>query len=131
MQIYSNTFSTTLLPLYKQNTPTHDELAYDMYKVLKSCDKHTKQYRKSIALVAAMRLKCHQPNESLEILSIYDDIDVNIRYIRILSYTHLNQFDHVFRLLEMTLTTTANNEAVPKIPDQLVKHYKNRTKAFH
>lgn len=95
-----------------------------MYKVLKSCDNHTKQYRKSIALVAAMRLKCHQPNESLEILSIYDDIDVNIRYVRILSYTHLNQFDQVFRLLGMTLTTTANNQPVPKIPDQLVKHYK-------
>lgn len=91
-----------------------------MYNELKLCDKHTKQYRKSIALVAAMRLKCHQPNESLEILSIYDDIDVNIRYIRILSHTHLNQFDHVFRLLEMTLASTVNNQSIPKIPDQLV-----------
>lgn len=92
--------------------------------MLKSCDKHTKQYRKSIALVAAMRLKCHQPNESLEILSIYDDIDVNIRYIRVLSYTHLNQFDRVFPLLEMTLTSTVNNQPVPKIPDQLVTKLK-------
>lgn len=92
-----------------------------MYKELKSCEQHTKQYRKSIALVAAMRLKHHQPSESLEILSIHNDIDVNIRYVRILSYTYLNQFDHVLRLLEMTVASTANHQSIPKIPDQLVR----------
>lgn len=91
-----------------------------MYKELKLCDRHTKQYRKSIALVAAMRLKHHESNECLEILSIHNDIDVNIRYVRMLAYTHLNQFEHVFRLLEMTIAPTANNQTIPKIPDQLV-----------
>lgn len=90
-----------------------------MFNELKQRGQHTKQYRKSIALVAAMRLKRHQADESLEILSIYDDIDVNIRYIRILSHLYLDQFDQVFRLLEMTITP-ASNEKAPKIPDQLV-----------
>lgn len=112
----------------KQNTPIHDELAYDLYNELKSCDQHTKQYRKSIALVAAMRLKRHKPNESLEILSIYDDIDVNIRYVRILSYTYLNQFDEVLRLLEITVTSTADQQTIPKIPDQLVKRQPKKQK---
>lgn len=93
----------------------HDEIAYNLYNELKETGLHTKQYRKSIALVAAMQIKRHQPNTSLEILSIYDDIDVNIRYVRILSYLYLNQFDQVFRLLRMTCTDQA-----PKIPDQLV-----------
>lgn len=102
-----------------QNTAVHDELAYDMYKELKERGQHIKQFRKSIALVAAMRLKRHQPDESLEILSIHDDIDVNTRYVRILSYTYSNQFDQVFRLLEMTIAPTKTGQA-PKIPDQLV-----------
>lgn len=105
---------------HKQNTSMHDELAYNMYKELKLCDQHKKQHRKSIALVAAMRLKQHQPNESLEILSIYDDIDVSVRYVRMLAYTHLNQFERVFRLLEMTTANTATNRTIPKIPDHLV-----------
>lgn len=104
---------------YAQNTPIHDELAYDMYKELKECGQHARQYRKSIALVAAMRLKRHQPDESLEILSIYDDLDVNIRYVRILSYTFLTQFEEVFRLLEMTIAPTHTDKII-KIPDQLV-----------
>lgn len=130
MQNYANSFKHISNNTHKQNTTSHDELAYDMYKMLKSCDKHTKQYRKSIALVAAMRLKCHQPNESLEILSIYDDIDVNIRYVRILSYMHLNKFDQVFRLLEMTLTSTAQNQPVPKIPDELVTTIRKQKRIF-
>lgn len=90
-----------------------------MYQELKECGQHAKQYRKSIALVAAMRLKRHQPNESLEILSIHDDIDVNIRYVRILSYTFLTQFEEVFRLLELTLSSNHTNQII-KIPNQLV-----------
>lgn len=86
---------------------------------MKERNQHTKQYRKSIALVAAMRLKRYQPDESLEILSIYDDIDVNIRYMRALSHTYLNQFNQVFRLLEMTIAEP-DNDRKPKIPDQLV-----------
>lgn len=97
----------------------HAELAYDMYKELKSGGHHTKQYRKSIALVAAMRLKRHQPNESLDILSIHNDIDVNIRYVRTLSYADLNQFDQVFRLLEMTIASQHTDQTI-RIPDQLV-----------
>lgn len=99
-----------------QNTAQHDQLAFDLYNELKESGLSTKQYRKSIALVAAMKLKCHQPDESLDILSIYDDIDVNIRYVRMMSLAYLNQFDQVFRLLQMTCT-----EQAPKIPDQLVK----------
>ncbi|XP_055323929.1 pentatricopeptide repeat-containing protein 2, mitochondrial-like [Sitodiplosis mosellana] len=105
---------------YRLNTPNHDELAYDMYNELKACGQHEKQYRKSIALVAAMRLKRHQPDESLEILSIHDDIDVNIRYVRILSYTFLAQFEEVFRLLEMTLAPTHTDQII-KIPDHLLQ----------
>lgn len=93
-----------------------------MYNKLKECGQHAKQYRKSIALVAAMRLKRHQPDESLEILSIHDDIDVNIRYVRILSYTFLTQFEEVFRLLEMTVAPTYTNQTI-KIPDMLVIFY--------
>lgn len=89
-----------------------------MYKELKETGLLTKQYRKSIALVAAMRLKQHQPEQSLEILSIYDDIDVNIRYVRMLSNLYLNRFDEVFRLLKMTTI-----EKAPKIPDQLVNQH--------
>lgn len=103
-----------------QNTPIHDELAYDMYKELKECGRHASQYRKSIALVAAMRLHRHQPDESLEILSTYDDVDVNIRYVRILSYTFLTQFEEVFRLLELTIASPHTNK-ITKIPDQLVR----------
>lgn len=104
---------------FTQNTPIHDELAYDMYKELRECGQHLKQYRKSIALVAAMRLKRHQSDESLEILSIYDDIDVNIRYVRILSHVYLNQFDEAFLLLEMTLASPHTDQVI-KVPDQMV-----------
>lgn len=90
-----------------------------MYKELKECGTHTKQYRKSIALVAAMRLKHHRPDESLEILSIHDDIDVNIRYMRILSHAYLKQFDEVFRLLELTISSPYTNNVI-KIPNHLV-----------
>lgn len=119
MEIYSNVIHVFMYK-YAQNTPIHDELAYDMYKELKNCGQHAKQYRKSIALIAAMRLKRHQPEESLEILSIFDDFDVNIRYVRILSYTFLTQFEDVFRLLEMTLEPTHTDKII-KIPDQLVR----------
>lgn len=67
-----------------------------------------------------MRLKCHQPTESLDILSIHNDIDVNIRYVRMLSHTYLNQFDEVFRLLEITLAPHNQKGQIPKIPYQLV-----------
>lgn len=102
-----------------QNTEVHNELAYDKYKELKESGQHTKQHRKSIALVAAMRLNQHQPNESLEILSIHNDIDVNIRYVRMLSYAYLKQFHEVIRLLRMTITPPIN-VTPPKIPKQLV-----------
>lgn len=105
---------------FMQNTPIYDEHAYRMYNELKEYKTHTKQYRKSIALVAAMRLKCHRPDQSLEILSIHDDIDVNIRYVRILSHAHLNQFDQVFRLLKLTLQSSHTDKTI-KIPEQLVR----------
>lgn len=90
-----------------------------MYKRLKECGRHTEQYRKSIALVAAMRLRRKQPNDSLEILSIHDDTDVNIRYIRILAHSYLQQFDDVLRLLKMTISS---NKTI-LIPDQLVNTF--------
>lgn len=120
--MYGNLFKFHIhsnIRTHTQNTPMHDEQAYDMYKELKECGELAKQYRKSIALVAAMRLKRHRPDESLEILSIHDDIDVNIRYVRILSHAYLNQFNEVFRLLELTIASPYT-ENVIKIPEQLV-----------
>lgn len=91
-----------------------------MYNELKMRGDHTKQYQKSIALVAAMRLKWRQAEESLEILSIHDDTSVNIRCIRILSYAYLSRFDDVFRLLEMSFTPSIHTNEIIKVPIQLV-----------
>lgn len=94
-------------------------MAYNLYKELYKNGLHTQQYRKSIALIAAMRLKRHKPEDCLEILSIHDDTDVTTRYVRMLAYAYMKHFDEVFRLLRMT-TEVKQTGTVPKIPDQLV-----------
>lgn len=76
------------------------------------CDQHANQYRKTIALVRVIRLKRHQPDESLEILSIHDDIGINIRNVEFLSYTFPSQFEEIFRLLEMTITLTHTDQTI-------------------
>lgn len=96
-----------------------------MYEELKQLDRHKKQYRKSVALVGAMKLRANQPDECLEILSIFDD-DSNkeIRYVRILANADLNNFEEVFRLLRLTIKPHDQRqyefESIPKIPNQLV-----------
>lgn len=95
---------------------------------MKKLDRHKKQYRKSAALIGAMKLRTNQPDECLEILSIFDD-DNNkeVRYIRILAYAELNNFEQVFRLLRLTIKPIDqrkfDTESVPKIPYQLVTSF--------
>ncbi|XP_031628867.1 pentatricopeptide repeat-containing protein 2, mitochondrial-like isoform X2 [Contarinia nasturtii] len=124
----SNEINAIIFATYfRLNTPMHNQLAYDMYKNLKDQGTHIKQYRKSIGLVAAMQLRLENPDKSLEILSIYDDTDVNIRYVRILSHVHLHQFDDAFRLLEMTI---ASPKAI-LIPDQLLQKIEGKMRKLH
>lgn len=81
----------------------------------------SKQYRKTFALIAEMKRKENHPEECLEILAPHNDIDVNIRYVRILAYLDLNQFDEVFRLVRMTVDTKSiDGKNIPKIPNELV-----------
>lgn len=103
---------------YTQNTPVHDQLAFDLYKDLNERGQTT-QYPKSIALVAAMKLRRHKPEESLEILSTSYDKHIEIRYVRILTHAYLYQFDEVFQLLEMTIESPYT-EYVSRVPKQLV-----------
>lgn len=56
-------------------------------------------------------------------LSPYDDVDVGVRYVRLMAHLKLNEFDQVFRLLRLTISGvpgTKATQALPKIPDQLV-----------
>lgn len=71
-----------------------------------------------------MKRRENHPEECLEILAPHNDIDVNIRYVKILAHLDLNQFDQVFRLVRMTIDKKpVDGKNVPKIPIQLVTIY--------
>lgn len=74
-----------------------------------------------MALIAEMKRREGQLHECLDILRPHNDIDVNIRYIKILVNIDLNRFDEVFRLARITTDSNDDNgKNVPKIPNQLV-----------
>lgn len=82
----------------------------------------SKQFSKTAAILAAIRLKHKQPQKCLEILSGRGDYDVFVRYIRTMAHLQLNEYSEVIRLIRLTITQPrmASSNSMPKIPDQLV-----------
>lgn len=119
----SNAITSIIFATYFQlRTKKHRQCAFQLYEQLNDIGQWKHQFRKSIAMVAEMKRKENESNESLKILAPYDDIDVNIRFVRIAANLDLNKFNEVFRLVRMTSDAIAmpDKSPVPKIPNELV-----------
>lgn len=114
--------------LFLQNTPEHCELAFALYNRLKAVNQHKDQFRKSMALVGAMKLRRNLPNECLEILSIHDDGNFECRFVQMLAFACLNKFDEVFRLIQLTISPSQAEQqkfgnTTGRLPDNLVNFH--------
>lgn len=127
-------FGQTNFIFFIQNNPFHDNQALKLYDELKASDLLANQHQKTLAILGAIRLKQNKPQDCLQMLSTFDDVDVTTRYVRLLAHLKLNEFDQVFRLLRLTTTGAAGSNPdrnVPKIPDQLVSWCSHRIHFAH